>query len=82
MFEWAARDLPRDALLIVLGDHQASPLITGHAAGSGVPVHFISADAALLSNLALADARAGLALPELASPAPPLEHLRFILRDM
>jgi len=82
VFEWAARDLPEDALLIVLGDHQASPLITGHGAGPGVPVHFVSADAALLSNLALADARDGLAPPKPASPALPLEQLRFILRDM
>ena len=82
VFQWAARDLPDNALLIVLGDHQASPLITGHGAGSDVPVHFVSADAALLSNLALADARDGLAPPKPASPALPLEHLRLILRDM
>ena len=82
VFQWAARDLSDNALLIVLGDHQASPLITGHGAGSDVPVHFVSGDAALFSNLALADARDGLAPPKPASPALPLEHLRLILRDI
>ena len=82
VFQWAARDLPDNALLIVLGDHQASPLITGHGAGSDVPVHFVSGDAALLSNLALGDARDGLAPPKPPSPALPLEHLRLILREM
>lgn len=82
VFEWAARDLPEDALLIVLGDHQASPLITGHAAGPDVPVHFVSADAAVVSNLALSGARDGLVPPVSNSSISPLERLRFVLRGL
>ncbi|APX92322.1 alkaline phosphatase [Halomonas sp. 1513] len=44
--EWAVDD---NTLLIMLGDHQAAPLITGEGAGLGVPVHIISGDAALLA---------------------------------
>ncbi|WP_299311593.1 alkaline phosphatase [uncultured Halomonas sp.] len=45
---WAADFLGEEALLILLGDHQAAPLIIGDEAGFGVPVHVISGDAALL----------------------------------
>ena len=44
--EWAVDD---DTLLIMLGDHQAAPLITGEGASLGVPVHVISGDPALLA---------------------------------
>lgn len=82
VFEWAARDLPRDALLIVLGDHQAAPLITGHGAGADVPVHFISSDAALMARLDVAGARDGLMPPRGSPPTMALERLRFILRRL
>ncbi len=39
---FAERDLGPDALLIVMGDHQAAPLITGEDASRSVPVHVIS----------------------------------------
>lgn len=35
-------------LLVVLGDHQPAPLVTGEGASRDVPVHLISADAALI----------------------------------
>lgn len=87
VFSWASRDLPEDALLIVLGDHQAVPLITGHQAGADVPVHMISSDSALLARLADRgrdgwSAIDGLALPPASPTSPGLEQLRFILRDM
>ncbi|MBD3898281.1 sulfatase-like hydrolase/transferase [Halomonas sp. ML-15] len=44
--EWAVDD---NTLLIMLGDHQAAPLITGEGASLGVPVHIISGDPALLA---------------------------------
>jgi len=80
VFEWAARDLPDDALLIVLGDHQASPLITGHDAGPDVPVHFVSSDTALLSGLGIPDRRNALKLSQAALHAGSLQELRFVLR--
>jgi hypothetical protein len=48
VFQWAAQDLPRDALLIVLGDHQPVSLVTGRQAGRSVPVHVISGERNLL----------------------------------
>ncbi|SDK96999.1 hypothetical protein SAMN05192555_10262 [Franzmannia pantelleriensis] len=44
--EWAVDD---NTLLIMLGDHQAAPLITGEGASLGVPVHIISGDPELLA---------------------------------
>jgi len=82
VFDWAARDLPEGALLIVLGDHQPAALITGPGAGAQVPVHFISADASLLDRLALPGARTGLAPPRSSAPAAPMQRLRFLLREL
>ncbi|MFO7763432.1 MAG: hypothetical protein R6V61_06850 [Wenzhouxiangellaceae bacterium] len=87
VFAWAARDLPEDALLIVLGDHQATPLITGHGAGADVPVHMISSDESLLARLLDRDSdgaamSGGLALPPASSSSPGLETLRFALRRL
>lgn len=87
VFSWAAREQSEDALLIVLGDHQAAPLITGHGAGSDVPVHMISADESLLTRLANLDSggaamSGGLALPPASSYTPGLETLRFALRGL
>ena len=82
VFEWAARDLPEDALLIVLGDHQAAPLITGHDAGSGVPVHFISGDTEILSGLEPLGTGAGLVLPAERAEEVGLRNIRFLLRKI
>ena len=87
VFSWAAHDLPEDALLIVLGDHQAAPLITGHGAGADVPVHMISSDESLLTRLADRDSgdagmSGGLSLPPASSSSPGLETLRFVLREL
>ncbi|MFB9867120.1 alkaline phosphatase [Vreelandella sulfidaeris] len=46
---WAERVVDDRTLLIVLGDHQPAPLITGDNASAAVPVHIISADASLLA---------------------------------
>ena len=80
VFDWAARDLPDDALLIVAGDHQPATLITGFEAGPEVPVHFISGDPDLLTELAPARATTGL-VPEALENPPGLEQLRLLLRD-
>jgi hypothetical protein len=40
---FAERDLGPHALLILLGDHQPAPLVTGRDASMSVPVHVISA---------------------------------------
>jgi hypothetical protein len=48
MTGYAERHVDERTLLIVLGDHQPSPLITGENAGRAVPVHVLSADPALV----------------------------------
>jgi len=60
--EWAARDLD-DGILVLLGDHQAAPLITGNTASRAVPVHIISADKNLLSDFTAHGFEFGLSAP-------------------
>jgi hypothetical protein len=48
MTAYAERFVDEKTLLMVLGDHQPAPLITGEGAAWDVPVHVISGDAALL----------------------------------
>jgi len=48
MTSYAERYVDDQTLLIVLGDHQAAPLIIGDEAGRAVPMHVISRDPALL----------------------------------
>lgn len=47
---YATRHLDESTLLIVLGDHQPAPMITGAGASRDVPVHLISGDQALLES--------------------------------
>ncbi|WP_417565509.1 sulfatase [Marinobacter sp.] len=46
--EFAARHVGENTLMIILGDHQAAPLITGAGASRDVVIHVISGDAALV----------------------------------
>jgi hypothetical protein len=48
MTSYAERYVDEGTLLIVLGDHQPAPLVTGEGASWEVPVHVISGDAAVL----------------------------------
>lgn len=61
--EWAQRALG-DGVLILLGDHQAAPLITGDGASRDVPVHVISADPQVLSALVERGFVPGLSAPK------------------
>jgi hypothetical protein len=45
---WAERYLDEDALLLLMGDHQPAPLITGEDASRAVPVHVVSGDPSLV----------------------------------
>ncbi|GGK22704.1 hypothetical protein [Salinarimonas ramus] len=55
-------------IVIVMGDHQPAPLITGEDASRAVPVHVLAPDAALLEPLEALGFAAGIAPP----PAPAL----------
>lgn len=48
-FRFAERDLGSDALLIVMGDHQPAPLITGDTSNWSVPVHVVTGQRQLLT---------------------------------
>lgn len=56
--EWAARNLG-DGVLILLGDHQPAPLITGDDASREVPVHIIARDESLLAEFRRLGFRSG-----------------------
>ncbi len=45
---YAVHFVDQRTLLIVVGDHQPAPLITGEGAGRDVPIHVISGSARLL----------------------------------
>lgn len=61
--EWAARSLG-DGVLILLGDHQPAPLITGDSTSRTVPVHIIARDPALLERFSTLGFRQGVMPPE------------------
>ncbi len=79
---WAARVADEQTLLIVLGDHQPAPLITGDDASAAVPVHIISGDPALLAPFKQRGFVEGM-LPPLARPqdAPRMSQLRHWLQQ-
>ncbi|WP_404345068.1 alkaline phosphatase [Vreelandella venusta] len=79
---WAARVANEQTLLIVLGDHQPAPLITGDDASAAVPVHIISGDPALLAPFKQRGFVDGM-LPPLARPqdAPRMSQLRHWLQQ-
>lgn len=62
VLSYAAR-LDRPTLLVVLGDHQPAPLITGPEASRDVPVHILATDAALVAPWLEADFADGLVPP-------------------
>lgn len=47
--EYALRHVDNQTLLVLLGDHQAAPLVTGEDASRDVVVHIISGDPELLA---------------------------------
>ncbi|QNI04811.1 alkaline phosphatase [Halomonas sp. SH5A2] len=74
---WAERVADEDTLLIVLGDHQPAPLITGDDASGAVPVHIISGDPDLLAPFQDRGFVLGMwPTPESQTPAAELRQLR------
>jgi hypothetical protein len=74
MTGFAERFVDEGTLLVVLGDHQAAPWVTG-AVGSAVPVHVIAADAALLEPFLAWGFRPG-AFPTAGAQPPPMDAFR------
>jgi hypothetical protein len=52
VFSWAQRYGDDDLVLVVLGDHQARPVVSGRSTGADVPVSIITKDTAVLDRIA------------------------------
>lgn len=83
---YAKRHVDDKTLLVLTGDHQAAPLITGDHASRDVIVHVISADAALLAPFVRTDSnQAGLpgfswgAHPQKGRKGPSMAYFRPFL---
>ncbi|TVP78834.1 MAG: hypothetical protein EA352_01415 [Gemmatimonadales bacterium] len=68
--EWVRRYMDDATLLVVLGDHQPTPVITGEGASADVPVHVFAADRVLLRPFLELGFTEGV-LPDADPRAPP-----------
>ena len=78
---FAARYVGEDTLMIILGDHQPAPLITGENASRDVIVHIISGDPALVTPF-LSGELPGFQLgtrPDLQTAGAPMNEFRPFL---
>jgi hypothetical protein len=71
---------PRDALFILLGDHQPAPIVSGEGASHDVPIHVVARNPALLARLDGWRWSAGM-VPDAASPTWPMAAMRGRLID-
>ncbi|MFB2549972.1 sulfatase [Ensifer soli] len=68
----------RDAVFVILGDHQPAAIVTGPDASRAVPVHVVSADAALVGRFVDAGFAPGMT-PGLETPVRPMQDLRDLV---
>jgi len=80
-FGWARHFLPDDALMIVVGDHQAASLITGRDADAEVPIHIISGSKELLLGFRQRGFENGLLTADRA-PVHRMEEVRVWLQSL
>ncbi|MEX2474526.1 sulfatase-like hydrolase/transferase [Marinobacter sp.] len=81
---YAARHVDSNTLLIIVGDHQPAPLITGDNASRDAIVHIISADRSLISpflDAELPGFQAG-AIPDLTANGLPMDRFRSTLQSL
>ncbi|GHC33753.1 sulfatase-like hydrolase/transferase [Aidingimonas halophila] len=78
--DWAERHVDDDTLMIVMGDHQASPVVIGEDAGPEVPVHVIAGDESLTRPFREHGFVTG-TRPDNDGPAVRMERLRDWLHD-
>jgi hypothetical protein len=72
---YAGNFVDERTLLILLGDHQSAPLITGEGASRDVPIHVISGDPALLAPFLTWGFARGM-LPPAEGSAKPMSAFR------
>jgi hypothetical protein len=77
---YAATFVDERTLLILVGDHQPAPLITGDDAGRDVPIHVISSDARLLEPFLEWGFVPGMR-PSSDTPAKPMDAFRDFFLD-
>ena len=75
MIGYAERYVDDRTLLIVIGDHQPAPLITGDEASRAVPIHVMSGDRVLLQPFLECGFKNG-ALPDPDQSAPGMDAFR------
>ena len=75
MSGYAERFVDARTLLIVIGDHQPAPLITGDEASRAVPIHVMSGDRSLLQPFLDWGFNPG-AFPDSERPAPAMDRFR------
>jgi hypothetical protein len=75
LLSWVVRLQDEDLVLVMLGDHQPLPLVTGPDAGSQVPISVVAADPAVLDRIDGWDWQDGL-LPSRSAPVWPMEAFR------
>jgi len=72
---YAERFVDRDTLLLIVGDHQPSPLITGEGASRDVPIHVVTGDPGLLEPFLAWGVAPGL-VPEAGGPVRRMDAFR------
>jgi Sulfatase len=77
---YAAKFVDERTLLILVGDHQPAPLITGEGAGRDVPIHVVSGDPALLAPFVAWGFSAGMH-PPVDAPAKRMDAFRDFFLD-
>lgn len=80
-FGYAERYLQDDALLVLVGDHQPAPLVTGDNASRDVPVHVLSRDKSVITPFIEAGFTSGL-MPQSQSPARAMADFRPLLHRL
>ena len=68
----------RDAVFVVLGDHQPAALITGPDASRSVPIHIVSRDHALVDSFKADGFSMGMT-PSPQAPEPSMDRMRDVL---
>nr|WP_299240601.1 alkaline phosphatase [uncultured Halomonas sp.] len=80
-FGYAERYLQDEALLVLLGDHQPAPLITGENASREVPIHVLSRDKSIITPFIDAGFTSGL-VPREQSPKRAMADFRPLLHRL
>ena len=71
----------RDAVFIVLGDHQPAAIVTGQNASRDVPIHIVSADKGLIARFQATGFSAGM-LPDPRAAERPMSDMRGLLIEL